>query len=94
MYIYIQVWTKTPKRLQEIRIVARVIVLDLNNNALLISSIYLLGDKLIASELLIINLSKPYVLSDPDNFNNANPIVTLVYSGYKTLIRYKNKQPF
>lgn len=51
---------KHQKSLQEIRIVARLIVLNLNHNALLISSVCLLGDKLIASGLLIINLSEPY----------------------------------
>lgn len=63
MYIYSGLNKNTQKSIQEIRIIARIIVLDLNHNALLISSISLLRDK-------------------------------LVYSGSKTWMRYKNKQPF
>nr|UFK32204.1 cytochrome b [Agnesiella roxana] len=39
----------------------------------------IMGVMMIASGLLIINLSEPYMLSDPDNFINANPMVTPVH---------------
>lgn len=63
MYVHIFRFEQNDqKRLQEIKIVARLIVLDPNHNAHLISSICLLGNK-------------------------------LVYSGYKSIIRYKTKSP-
>nr|YP_009775995.1 cytochrome b [Paraahimia luodianensis]QJA16305.1 cytochrome b [Paraahimia luodianensis] len=39
----------------------------------------LMGVMLIITGLLMLNLSKPYMLSDPDNFINANPMVTPVH---------------
>lgn len=39
----------------------------------------LIGFTLIITILLILNLIEPYILSDPDNFTPANPIVTPIH---------------
>nr|UFK32217.1 cytochrome b [Aguriahana sp. 1 BY-2021a] len=39
----------------------------------------IMGVMMIMSGLLILNLAEPYLLSDPDNFINANPMVTPVH---------------
>lgn len=39
----------------------------------------IIGVCLVILLLLILNLNSPYILSDPDNFINANPIVTPVH---------------
>nr|YP_010836075.1 cytochrome b [Evacanthus bivittatus]WGC90091.1 cytochrome b [Evacanthus bivittatus] len=39
----------------------------------------LMGFTIILSMLLILNLLEPYLLSDPDNFTHANPMVTPIH---------------
>nr|YP_010582920.1 cytochrome b [Aguriahana triangularis]UGN61340.1 cytochrome b [Aguriahana triangularis] len=39
----------------------------------------IMGIVIIMSSLLILNLAEPYLLSDPDNFINANPMVTPIH---------------
>nr|YP_010583063.1 cytochrome b [Eurhadina exclamationis]UGN61509.1 cytochrome b [Eurhadina exclamationis] len=39
----------------------------------------IMGVMMIMSILLIVNLNSPYMLSDPDNFINANPMVTPIH---------------
>nr|YP_010583115.1 cytochrome b [Opamata lipcowa]UGN61561.1 cytochrome b [Opamata lipcowa] len=39
----------------------------------------LMGVMLVITGLLMLNFSKPYLLSDPDNFINANPMVTPIH---------------
>nr|WRY72485.1 cytochrome b [Aguriahana wutyshana] len=39
----------------------------------------IMGVMMIMSGLLVLNLAEPYLLSDPDNFINANPMVTPVH---------------
>nr|YP_010835909.1 cytochrome b [Apphia rufipenna]WGC89428.1 cytochrome b [Apphia rufipenna] len=39
----------------------------------------LMGFTMILSMLIILNLSEPYMLSDPDNFTQANPMVTPIH---------------
>lgn len=39
----------------------------------------IMGVIIILTTLLLINLAQPYMLSDPDNFINANPIVTPIH---------------
>jgi len=39
----------------------------------------IIGVMLIITALLALNFSSPYILSDPDNFINANPIVTPIH---------------
>nr|QWC53787.1 cytochrome b [Evacanthus danmainus] len=39
----------------------------------------LMGFTIILSMLLILNLLEPYMLSDPDNFTHANPMVTPIH---------------
>nr|QKV48769.1 cytochrome b [Parathailocyba orla] len=39
----------------------------------------LMGIMFVISAILILNLTEPYMLSDPDNFINANPMVTPIH---------------
>nr|UFK32256.1 cytochrome b [Eurhadina dongwolensis] len=39
----------------------------------------IMGVMMVITSLLIINLNMPYMLSDPDNFINANPMVTPIH---------------
>nr|YP_010835922.1 cytochrome b [Apphia sp. 1 SJ-2023a]WGC89441.1 cytochrome b [Apphia sp. 1 SJ-2023a] len=39
----------------------------------------LMGFTIVLSILIMLNLSEPYILSDPDNFTHANPMVTPIH---------------